>query len=155
VGTLPAVAFGGALDLAVAAGPIVLVTELALFAPQTSMAPGLDGVGGSFTFGALSLLPCWRLPVGRATLSPCGMVEAAFIVASGQGVDQPEQPFTWFPRFGLGAEFGYALTPRIALGAGLFGHLSPARPLFVVQDVELFRPSLFGLRLSAGLEIAL
>jgi hypothetical protein len=155
VGTLPAVAFGGALGFALAADPILLVTDLALFAPQTTMADGLDDVGGSFTFSALSVLPCWRLLGGRATLTPCGMVEAALIFASGQGVDQPEQPFTWFPRFGLGAEFGYALTSRIALGAGIFGHLSPARPRFVVQDIELFRPSLFGLRVSAGLEIAL
>jgi hypothetical protein len=143
------------VDVTVPIKPILLSTQLSLYAPQTVMAEGLDGAGGSFLYGGLAVLPCWRWSAGPVALAPCAAVEAAFVFASGQGVDEPEQPFTWFPRFGVGAEFGYALSPRVGIAAGIFGNIQPARPTFIVQDLELFSPSLFALRVSAGIEFAL
>jgi hypothetical protein len=152
VGTLPSPAFGGKIDFGFRVEPIVLVIEGALFAPQTHT---VEGAGGSFLFGALSVLPCWRPDFGRVFVVPCALAEASFVFASGEGVDQPEQPFTWFPRFGLGAELGYALSSRVALAGGVFGLVAPARPRFVVADgVELFTPSTVAVRVSAGLEIS-
>jgi hypothetical protein len=152
VGTLPSVALGGSLDVRVPLRPIVGVVTLSAFAPQEH---SVNGAGGTFFLGALALGPCLRVVFERAALSPCALLEAAFIAANGDGVDQPEQPFTWFPRLGLGAELDYAFSSRVAAVFAVTGLLTPARPRFVVQnELELFRPEPFGARFSAGLEIS-
>jgi len=151
LGTLPSLAVGGVLDATVAVEPVTLSVAAALFYPQDETR---DGAGGTFHYAALSALPCWRLALGRMDILPCGLLEADFIFASGEGVDQPEQPFTWFPRLGLGVKLDYALAARFALVLDLLGFVTPARPRFVVQDdIELFRPSAVGARFSAGFAV--
>lgn len=155
LGTLPAAAFGGLLDVAVAAEPVLFRAEAALYVPQTVSVPSLEGARGFFRYGALALQPCFRFSSGRVSVSPCASLEAAFVFARGEGVERPEHPFVWFPRLGAGADLGYTLVPRLALAAGISASLQPARPTFVLEGTELFRPALFGLRISAGLKLAL
>ncbi|HEY3495190.1 MAG TPA: hypothetical protein VGK73_10910, partial [Polyangiaceae bacterium] len=152
VGTLPSVALGGSVSASLPFEPMVGIAAISLFAPQTVT---VNAAGGTFLLGSLSLLPCWPFPLGRVRLLPCASLEADLIAASGRGVDEPEEPFTWFARFGLGAELGYALSQRVALAAGALLLVAPARPRFVVGDgVELFQPSALGGRFSAGLDVA-
>ncbi|HEY3498136.1 MAG TPA: hypothetical protein VGK73_25735, partial [Polyangiaceae bacterium] len=56
VGTLPSVALGGSVSASLPFEPMVGIAAISLFAPQTVT---VNGAGGTFLLGALSLLPCW------------------------------------------------------------------------------------------------
>lgn len=151
-GSLPRAAEGVALSATSPLGPVLAQAELAMFIPQRKTVP--EGAADLW-LGALSLRPCLPWSLARLRLQPCAVAEMDLLVGQGQSVDFRQGGAAWFPRFGVGIEFGYRLSQAIAWVADAWLLAGPWRPTFVLDEIPVHEPNLLAGRWTTGLELRL
>ncbi|MFZ5896201.1 MAG: hypothetical protein ACOY0T_34410 [Myxococcota bacterium] len=152
-GSLPRASVGGAVGTQVDAGWFSAGIETLLLVPQEV---AITGGGGRFWSAALALRPCFRIALTRLHVLPCAVADLEMMVAEGTNVSFTQEGVVWFPRFGAGAEVGYALSRRIGLVTSAWVLAAPSRPTFVIDGtIPVHTPALITGRLTTGLSFVL
>ncbi|HEX6273407.1 MAG TPA: hypothetical protein VFZ53_10210 [Polyangiaceae bacterium] len=145
----PGVFIGGAFTFA----SFALVLDALTFVPMDEVVA--EGAG-TFWLSAVSLRPCYRLPISRFVLAPCAAVELHVMLGEGERVEIPDERWALYGRFGAGVEARFPLGSRLDLvGSGTL-LVAPSRPTFVIgTGTPVHEPEAFAGRLTLGFELEL
>lgn len=146
------IGFAGAAGVLLPRARVELRGRYFLTQPQQYATP--PGAGGDFDLWTLGLAGCFAPERGALAFPACAGVEAGGMRGRSRGVEEQGEATSALAAITLDAAVAYAPIRWLAVRAGLQGLVVARRPRFHVRDLEtLFGAGLFGLRLTAGIEV--
>jgi len=152
LGTLPALAPGASLELALGFSLLRFGAIVALFPAQEARLDGGE-LGADMELASAALQACVEPTVGQFRLAGCAGFEIGQLWASSVGVE-PEvdaQQLRYGPRAELGVAWPTSSMVRIWSRIG--GVFAQPQDWFTVNDEQLHEPAFLALRMALGVEI--